>query len=78
MIYLEQGNFAYTDAMIGATTIDLEDRLFGNLRRQSLEALAVYQDMAKKELSKEERKNPDKPNKAAIAPLKKQLEEIQK
>ena len=29
----DKGSFAYTDALIGSTIIDLENRLFGNYRK---------------------------------------------
>lgn len=29
----DKGSLSYTDALIGSTVIDLEDRLFGNFRK---------------------------------------------
>jgi len=34
------------DALIGSTTIDIEDRLTGNYRKQTLDALWIYKEKA--------------------------------
>ncbi len=40
----DKGSISYYDALIGSTTIDLEDRYFGNLRTISQNSLKLYQD----------------------------------
>jgi len=42
----DKGRLSYTDALIGATTIDLEDRYYGNFRKQVLDGLELYREMA--------------------------------
>lgn len=56
---------SYTDALIGSTTIDLENRLHGKLRVQIMNALQLNKDMIVKKKVKEEKK--ERPNKLFIS-----------
>jgi hypothetical protein len=47
--------------LIGSTTIDLEDRYYGNFRKQILDGLELYKEMLSMEVLAEERK--EVPNK---------------
>jgi hypothetical protein len=53
----DKGAFSYTDALIGSTIIDLEDRLHGKFRSKTLEAISIYKDEIQKELVKENKKD---------------------
>lgn len=45
-----------TDSLIGSTVIDLENRLQGNFRRQTIDALQIYKEYINEILRKESRK----------------------
>lgn len=45
-----------TDSLIGSTIIDLENRLQGNFRRQTIDALQIYKEYINEILRKESRK----------------------
>ena len=65
---------SYTDALIGSTIIDLEDRYFGCFRKQVLETLEIRKDMALKIINQQE--NKEKPDKKLIFKMKKKIEKI--
>jgi len=46
----DKGSISFTDGLIGTTTVDLENRLFGNLRKQTLDSLAIYKELTAKEI----------------------------
>lgn len=52
----DKGALSYTDGLIGSTIIDLEDRLFGNFRRKTIDALNIYKEMTQAEIRREEKK----------------------
>lgn len=72
----DKGSLSYTDALIGSTVIDLEDRLFGNFRKQTLDALNIYKKKASDELKKESKR--DVPNQHIVNEKRKTLDEITK
>jgi len=48
----DKGSLSFTDALIGACQIDLEDRVFGELYRLMRESLNLQRDKLKKQLEK--------------------------
>jgi hypothetical protein len=42
----DKGKISYTDGLIGSTVIDIEDRLLGNYKKQTLDALTIYKEQA--------------------------------
>jgi hypothetical protein len=70
----DKGSISYTDALIGSTVIDLEDRLCGNFRKQTLDALHIYKERAQLDLKKESKRS--EPSQKLIGDKRKVIDEI--
>jgi hypothetical protein len=42
--------------LIGSTVIDIEDRLLGNYKKQTLDALTIYKEQANRRIKEEQRR----------------------
>lgn len=68
--------FQYTDALIGATTIDLEDRLYGLLRKQVNDSLEIQRTDLNNRIKKLKKKVP--PNKQKMEKCQQMLDDVMK